>query len=216
MKLCYEIPMSHLITFEGGEGSGKSCQIKMLMQALEAKGRSCLLTREPGGTEIGKEIRKILLTGDNQKLHPMTELILYTADRVEHIERVIRPALNDGKIVLCDRFTDATLVYQGYARGLPLASIQTLNKLATGNLQPTITFLLDCPVEIGLRRARRRLADEGSLENRFENEDATFHEKIRQGYLRLAAAEPKRFHIIDSTQNIQHTHLTILEKVKDL
>jgi dTMP kinase len=205
--------MSLFITFEGGEGSGKSTQIQKLEAALNGRGLSVLATREPGGTETGKEIRRILLDEKNGHLAPLTELMLYAADRAQHVAETIRPALSQGKIVLCDRFTDATVAYQGFGRGLDLKLIQTLNELATQRLKPDLTFLLDLPVTIGLKRAKARLEATGKAEGRFEAEAEAFHEKIRQAYLQLAKAEPKRFIVLDADEEIENLHREILTHI---
>ncbi|HKX12195.1 MAG TPA: dTMP kinase [bacterium] len=205
--------MSLFITFEGGEGSGKTTQIQMLAAALNARGLSVLATREPGGTETGKEIRRILLDEKNGHLAPLTELMLYAADRAQHVAETIRPALSQGKIVLCDRFTDATVAYQGFGRGLDLKLIQTLNELATQRLKPDLTFLLDLPVAIGLKRAKSRLEATGKSEGRFEAEAEAFHEKIRQAYLQLAKAEPKRFILLHADDEIDGLHRQILAHI---
>ncbi len=205
--------MSLFITFEGGEGSGKTTQIQKLEAALTARGLQVLATREPGGTETGKEIRRILLDEKNGHLAPLTELMLYAADRAQHVAETIRPALSQGKIVLCDRFTDATVAYQGFGRGLDLKLIQTLNELATQRLKPDLTFLLDLPVTIGLKRAKARLEASGKGEGRFEAEAEAFHEKIRQAYLQLAKAESKRFILLNADNEIDSLHRQILAHI---
>jgi dTMP kinase len=208
--------MALFLTFEGGEGSGKTTQIRRLAEALEKRGVPCLLTREPGGTAIGTEIRKILLDGKNHHLSPLAELMLYAADRAQHIDETIRPALKAGKTVLCDRFADATVAYQGFGRKLDLQLISELNELATGGLKPDRTFLLDLPVEIGLARAKDRLARQKSSEGRFEAEALAFHEQVRQGYLRLAHEEPERFRVLDATLEVEAIHRKILQEVEPL
>jgi len=208
--------MALFLTFEGGEGSGKTTQIRLLSEALEARGRKITTTREPGGTEIGAEIRKILLDGKNQALSPLAELMLYAADRAQHIDETIRPALKQGSIVLCDRFADATIAYQGFGRGLDLQLISDLNSLATGGLKPKRTYLLDLPVEIGLARAKARLERQKSAEGRFEAEAIAFHEKVRQGYLRLAEEEPERFRVIDATLEVSAIQQKILQDLETL
>lgn len=208
--------MALFITFEGGEGSGKTTQIRLLAEFLEGKEMPCLLTREPGGTEIGAEMRKILLDGKNRHLSPLAELMLYAADRAQHIDETIRPSLQAGKNVLCDRFSDATVAYQGFGRALDLQLIAELNELATSGLKPDRTFLLDLPVEIGLARARDRLERQKSPEGRFEAEALSFHEKVRQGYLRLAHEEPERFRVIDATLDIEAIHRKIVQELEAL
>ncbi len=203
--------MSLFLTFEGGEGSGKTTQIQKLVDALHKQKREILQTREPGGTQVGQLIRNILLNGDHTHLNSMAELLLYAADRAQHIAEIIRPTLEAGKIVLCDRFTDATLAYQGYGRGLDLKVIAGLNQLATAGLKPDLTFLLDIPVQIGLTRSKARLKKENSTEDRFEKETLAFHERVRKGYLDLAKKEPDRFRILDATQDAETIHQQILD-----
>jgi dTMP kinase len=204
--------MPLFITFEGGEGSGKSTQIQRLAQALQKQGHAVLQTREPGGTEIGKMIRNILLDGAHSHLNALTELMLYAADRAQHVGELIHPALQEGKIVLCDRFIDATLAYQGYGRGLDLKLIAELNQLATEGMRPTLTFLLLCPVEVGLKRSKARLKKEKSSEDRFEKEALEFHKRVQRGYLELAELEPTRFRIIDATLDVESVHQKILQE----
>ncbi len=191
------------ITLEGIEGSGKTTQIKNIVEFLENKGHDCVITREPGGTKIGKKIRSILLDPENRDMEPACELLLYCSDRVQHIKELINPALSEGKTVICDRFFDATLVYQGYARGLDMDLITGLHEMTVAGLKPDITILLDLLPEIGLSRAWEQI-DNGSRnegETRFEKETLSFHEKIRNGYLELARLEPKRFHVIDASKS---------------
>lgn len=186
------------ITFEGIEGCGKTTQIGRLEERLKRYEISIIRTLEPGGTRIGQSIRQVLLSSHNQTLSLLAELTLYAADRAQHIEEIIKPALDQGKWILCDRFADATVVYQGLARGIDMELIRTLNEKVTQGIQPDITFLLDCPVEIGLGRARRRnqeLAQEG--QDRFEQENLDFHRAVRKGYLDLAN-ENQRFVIINA------------------
>ncbi len=186
------------ITLEGIEGSGKSTQIPRIAAYLEKLGHRCLVTKEPGGTGVGRQIRAILLDPVNSGLDAMAELLLYEADRAEHVNRLIRPALAEGKTVICDRFSDSTVVYQGAARGIPSDFIGQINKSVIGELRPDITFLLDLPPELGLSRAWRQI-DAGSRrrgESRFEQERIRFHEKVRQGYLALAENRPGRIRVI--------------------
>ncbi len=188
------------ITFEGIEGSGKSTQIVMLANYLTAHNRPVTLTREPGGTAIGDQVRKILLDPGNTDLTPAAELLLYAASRAQHLEELIRPELAAGKIVLCDRFSDATLAYQGFGRGLNRDMICELDRIVTRGMRPDLTILLDIDVPAGLRRARGRNSSRGlETEARFENEDLEFHDRVRQGYRQLAEREPGRFRIIDAS-----------------
>ncbi|MDX2454795.1 dTMP kinase [Desulfosarcina sp.] len=188
------------ITLEGIEGSGKTTQIQTMAQWLTAAGHSCLTTREPGGTPIGGQIRSVLLHPDNSDLAPTAELLLYVADRVQHLETVVRPALAAGKVVVCDRYFDATLVYQGYARGLNRDMIRQLHQLACKGLTPDLTLLLDLDPQAGLARAWRRIDSDTAhvMESRFEKEKLLFHQRVRAGYLDLACREPQRFTIIDA------------------
>jgi dTMP kinase len=186
------------ITLEGIEGCGKSTQAARLVEWLRAADIPALLTLEPGGTRVGQDIRRILLDAKNRELSALAELLLYEADRAQHVAEVIGPALQRGEWVVCDRYYDATTVYQGLARGLDLALIRLLNERASNGVRPDITFLLDCPVHIGLRRALTR--NETSHErgqDRFEREKAAFHEAVREGYLALSREEPDRFIVVD-------------------
>jgi dTMP kinase len=188
------------ITFEGIEGSGKSTQIVMLANYLKSRGNSVVLTREPGGTPIGDQIRKILLDPANKALDPSAELLLYAASRAQHLSEVILPAFAAGTIVLCDRFSDATLAYQGYGRGLDREMIRGLERIVTAGMRPDLTVLLDIDAAAGLARARGRNNSRGlEGEARFENEEITFHERVRQGYLALARQEPGRIRVVDAS-----------------
>ncbi len=188
------------ITFEGIEGSGKSTQIVLLANYLMAHNRSVTLTREPGGTAIGDQVRKILLDPANNELVPGAELLLYAAGRAQHLEELIRPELKAGKIVLCDRFSDATLAYQGYGRGLDMEIIRAIDRIVTHGMRPDLTILLDVDAAAGLARARGRNSSRGlEAEARFENEELAFHERVRHGYLALAGQEPDRFRTVDAS-----------------
>jgi len=188
------------ITFEGIEGCGKSTQAKRIANRLEGAGISFILTREPGGTPVGNEIRQILLSSKNRGLPPLAELFLYEADRALHMNSIVKPALAEGKWVLCDRFFDATTAYQGYARGQDLHVITRLNEIASFGMTPDITFLLDCSVSVGIERALKRNADsEVTGQDRFEQEKTVFHEAVRNGYLDIAEKNPDRFVVVDAT-----------------
>ncbi len=182
------------ITFEGVEGCGKSTQIARLRDHLESRGLPVVVTREPGGAAISEAIRAILLDPAHTEMAPMTELLLYAAARAQHVAERIRPALDNGEIVLCDRFADSTTAYQGAARHLDGSFLRTLHEAATGGLWPDLTILIDVPVEIGLERAAR-----ARRSDRIEQESLAFHERVRQGFLDLAAREPERVRIVDGT-----------------
>jgi dTMP kinase len=194
--------MAHFITFEGIEGSGKTTQIATVAEFLRRQGHDVLTTREPGGCPIADAIREILLNPANDALVDRAELLLYAAARAQHVAEVIQPALQAGQIVLCDRYTDATLAYQGYGRGLDLDLIEELNTLACANCRPSLTLLLDMPHETGLQRAQQRNSIENMTdEGRFEQESLDFHQRIREGYLTLAKNNPQRMQVIDATGN---------------
>jgi dTMP kinase len=188
------------ITLEGIEGCGKTTQLNHLRTFFENRGQPCVLTREPGGTAIGKEIRSILLNPASGDMVPKAELLLYMADRAQHIASLVKPSLAEHKVVLCDRYFDATVVYQGFARGLDPHFVSELHRLVLEDFKPDITLLLDLSPRVGLARAWKQL-DNGTRcgsESRFEEETLSFHEKVRAGYLELARREPKRFRTIDA------------------
>ena len=188
------------ITFEGIEGTGKSTQILLLAEYLKSLGKQIVLTREPGGTTISDQVRKILLNPDNKGLDAKAELFLYAASRAQHLRDVILPSLVAGLTVLCDRFSDATLAYQGYGRGLDIEMIRTIDRLVTAGMRPDITILLDIDAATGVARAHGRNTSHGlEAEARFENEELAFHERVRQGYLILAGQEPSRIRIVDAS-----------------
>lgn len=207
-----------LITFEGIEGSGKTTQMDFICRELDARGKAYARTREPGGTRIGAQIRKILLDPENSDLADKTELLLYLADRAQHISERIRPALEQGVLVLCDRFSDATLAYQGYGRGLNRSQILELDRIATEGLKPDLTVLIDLPIETGLARARQRNREEGvtGSEGRFEEEEADFHRTVREAYRHLAELEPERFRLVDGSGSVDETHRQILSLIDPL
>lgn len=190
------------ITFEGGEGSGKTTQIGLLAERLRAQGREVVTTREPGGTPDAEKIRGLLVRNDGGAWTPMAEVLLLYAARVMHVETLIRPALAAGKIVISDRFADSTLAYQGYGHGMDLQLIREIHSLSLSDFQPDMTFILDIPVEKGLRRAGKRLAREGSDEGRFEGMDTGFHERLRQGYLEIARADSGRCTVVDASRSV--------------
>lgn len=195
------------ITLEGGEGAGKSVQLGALATQLSGQGHEVVTTREPGGTPLGERLREILL-GLDAKLDPLAEAMLFAAARAELVTTVIKPALDRGDFVICDRYSDSTVAYQGYASGVDLMSIGQLNQISTGGLVADLTVLLDLPVEEGLRRS-------GGAD-RFEAEDAAFHERVRAGYLALAEHDTERWLVIDATQPPETVTATILERVETL
>lgn len=186
------------ITIEGGEGAGKTTQLAHIAQWLHERGHTVIQTREPGGTALAEKLRDILLDNENVALSSLAELLLMFAARAQHLEDLIRPALERGETVLCDRFTDATWAYQGGGRGLPAEPIATLEKLVHGDLQPDLTLLLDLPVVVGLERAARRGASD-----RFESETVAFFERVRGAYLDRAGRFPDRFEIIDANDDAE-------------
>jgi dTMP kinase len=203
------------ISLEGIEGCGKTTQITGLRTYLEDRGHACVVTREPGGTGIGQKIRSILLDPASSGLVPVAELLLYMADRAQHIQALIKPGLAQGKIVLCDRYFDATVVYQGFARGLDVQLIRDLHRLLLEDLKPDVTLLLDLPPRVGLARAWQELDSGGrsGRESRFEEETVSFHDKVRTGYLELARLEPQRFQIIDASRNVEQVQADIRDAI---
>jgi dTMP kinase len=204
------------ITFEGGEGSGKSSQAKLLAEYLKEKGYDVEVTREPGGTGIGDAIRAILLNPELSEMGNVAELLLLAASRAQNVHQRIKPAVDRGAIVVCDRFIDSTLAYQGYGRDFDLELLKSLNRLATGGVTPDLTILLDLPPEVGLERSKaldKAEAKEGEGD-RFEQEDIDFHRRLRDGFLELAEAEPERFRKIAVQQDMDETHRMVVEIVE--
>ncbi|NNG02457.1 MAG: dTMP kinase [Desulfobacteraceae bacterium] len=203
------------ITLEGIEGSGKTSQIAHIVDFLTDEGYDCVTTREPGGTKAGERIRSILLDPASDDLAADAELLLYIADRVQHLNTFILPRLAAGKTVVCDRFFDATLVYQGYARGLELRLIRRLHQLTCRNIKPDLTFLLDLSPQSGLSRAWAQLNDGSRTgdESRFEQETLDFHNKVRKGYLEVAGTEPERFRIIDGSLAMDQVRQKIISEL---
>lgn len=199
--------MALFITFEGGEGCGKSSQSRTLLRKLEETSVPAILIREPGGTLLGERIRVLLKQASEIRISPLTELMLFSASRSQLVTDVIQPALKEDKVVICDRFSDSTVAYQSYGRGLDLMTVKEMNRIATQGLVPDITFLLDVPPELGLSRKRDGAND------RFELESLTFHQKVREGFLKLAAEEPERWVVIDSSQPKQRISQLIWEKI---
>ena len=183
------------ITFEGADGSGKTTQIAKIKDYLENKGEKCILTREPGGSDLGNKIREILLHYDGE-VDSLAELLLYMADRAQHVKEVILPALNAGLTVLCDRYTDSSVAYQGYARGLAPERIMELNKIATDGLEPDLTIVFDVETEVAMQRV-------GDTKDRLEQEGIEFHKKLRNGYLELAKKFPERIKVVNANLSIE-------------
>jgi dTMP kinase len=203
--------LSFFITFEGVEGSGKTTQIEHLKRYLFQQGIPCKVTREPGGSPIAEKIRKLLLNPDHAGMTPISELFLYEAARAQHVREVIEPLLKKEIVVLCDRFNDATLAYQGFGRGIDLGLVESLNLSSSQGLKPDITFLLDCPSDLGLKRAvRRNQLEKKEREDRFEREKIQFHRRVRRGYLFLARKEPHRIKVIDTRQGEER----VFEKIR--
>ncbi|MFC1892982.1 dTMP kinase [Chloroflexota bacterium] len=186
--------MSLFITFEGGEGSGKSVQAQALYRRLSQLAIPALLTQEPGGTPLGNKLQRLLKRAEGIDISPLAELLLFNASRAQSVERIIKPSLEQGKVVVCDRYADSTTAYQSYGRRLDFQMVQTTNHMATKGLQPDLVILLDVPVEEGLARKRAKRYD------RFEREDIAFHRKVREGYLSMAHSDPQRWLVIDATQ----------------
>ena len=201
--------MSLFITFEGGEGCGKSTQAKLLCRRLNGLSFPALLTYEPGGTDLGKKI-KHLVKFSHININPLTETMLFNASRAQLVADVIKPALEKGTIVICDRYADSTTAYQGYGHGLDLSIVKEANKVATQGLEPDLTVLLDVPVEIGLERKRKLKTD------RFQSQSRAFHQRVREGFLKLAKAKPKRWLVIDAAQSKKEIAGIIWQKVKKL
>jgi dTMP kinase len=204
--------MGQFVTFEGIEGCGKTTQIKRAGEYLKQRGINFLITEEPGGTPIGRKIREILLNKSSLgEISSETELLLFSAARSQHVRDVIIPALKERTLVLCDRFYDATLAYQGYGRGLDIDFIRAMNVFSSANVKPVLTFLLDLPVEIGLKRAMNRISrmKKGRAEDRFEREDLEFHNRVRAAYLSLAEQDKDRFRVINSARGIETVHQEI-------
>ena len=201
--------MSLFITFEGGEGCGKSTQARALWKKLCQQNIPAILTHEPGGTALSNEIRKLLKRRQTSPISPQVELLLFAASRAQLVAEVIRPALNSGKVVICDRFSPSTLAYQGYGRKLNLDAVEMINSLATQNLEPDIVILLDLPPEDALARKR-------NLRDPFELEDLSFHYRVREGYLKMAAGEPDRWLVIDAMLPRGKISRVIWEKVSQI
>lgn len=215
--------MGKLITFEGIEGCGKTTQIKLLGDYLRKKGYTIYETREPGGTLIGDQIRRILLNPESKGINDITELLLYEACRAQLIDEVISKKGGNKEVILCDRFTDSTLAYQGYGREIDKGVIKELNKIASGGVKPILTILLDLDVKTGLGRAKERninsqqsaVSSRQSAESRFEEEALEFHQKVREGFLKIASEEPERIKIVNADKGIEEIHKEIVKIVEN-
>jgi len=206
--------LSLFITFEGPEGSGKTTQIELLRDYLEEKGHPVLATREPGGTSIGDQVRAVLLAPRNTEMLPASEALLFSAARAQIVNQVIRPHLARGHIVLCDRYADSTLAYQGYGHGLDLEILHSITDLVTEGLKPDLTVYLDIDIEEGLRRKLLAYKAGNSEWNRLDQQETAFHRRVREGYLQMAAGEPDRWLVIDATQSLEAIHASIRARVK--
>jgi len=202
--------MALFITFEGGEGCGKSVQAKALYRRLSQLAIPALLTHEPGGTPLGKKLGRWLKWAEGTDMSPLTELLLFNASRAQLVTKIIQPDLENGNVVICDRFADSTTAYQGYGRGLDLEMVKAINDAATQGLKPNLTVLLDMPVEAGLARKR------GKRRDRFEQEEIAFHHRVREGYLKLASDDPERWLVIDATQSKKKIAQIIWQRVSQL
>jgi dTMP kinase len=204
--------MSLFITFEGGEGCGKSTQARRLYRRLQKLAIPAILIHEPGVTALGNKISRILKWSDNRNINisPLAELLLFNASRAQLVTEVIRPALEKGTVVVCDRYNDSTTAYQGYGRALDMKTVTAANKVGTQGIKPDLTILLDIPVEEGLKRKKDKKSD------RFEIENISFHRRVREGYLKLAKAEPRRWLVVDAGQNREKIAGIIWKKVRNL
>lgn len=197
------------ITIEGPDGGGKTTQMNMLVPVLEEQGLDFVRTREPGGTDIGDQIRSVIMNMKNKAMNPRAEILLFCASRAQLVEELIRPSLENGKIVLCDRYADSTMAYQGYGHGLDRDALGQLLHFATGGLKPDLTLLLDISAEAGLRR---RIVNHDEW-NRMDDYALRFHERVRNGYLEMAAAEPERFAVINADRSIEEIHEEIVSTI---
>lgn len=206
------------ITFEGGEGSGKSTQVKLLAKTLSALGRDVVLTREPGGTPEAEKVRDLLVRNDGGDWNALEQCMLFFTARAQHVRTLIKPALNAGKIVICDRFTDSTRAYQGYGLDLDLGTIEKVHLITMNSFEPDMTLLLDIPAKDGLGRSTRRLSEEGSDEDKYERLDIEFHEKLRRGFIELSERHADRFKVFDARDEIsslsKKINSYVLERLK--
>lgn len=204
------------ITFEGPEGSGKSTQIALLSGWLRGRDQAVLTTREPGGTAIGDRVRAILLDHAASEMSPEAEVLLFSAARAQHVNEVIRPHLESGGVVLCDRFADSTLAYQGYGHRLPLDTLATVTAFATGGLRPDLVAYLDIDVQAGLRRKQQHAKDDAGQWNRMEAQALAFHQRVRAGYLEMAAKDSVRWLVVDASQGVEDVQRVLRERVVEL
>jgi dTMP kinase len=204
------------ITIEGPDGCGKTTQTELLVKALREEGRGVIVTREPGGTRVGEEIRSLVLSAKFKEMRPLTELLLMSASRSQHVLEKIAPALKEGKIIVCSRFTDATIAYQGYGRGFDIPLIEKVNVIATTGVWPDLTIILDIDVREGLRRAiKTDKAEARSGEgDRLESEEIGFHERVRAGYLEVAKKYPARVKVIDASGTIEEVRAAVMKEVR--
>jgi dTMP kinase len=208
--------MSLFITFEGPDGSGKTTQIKLLAGHLQALGHDVLVTREPGGTPIGDQIRVVLHDVKNAEMACETEFLLYSASRAQLVRQVVKPHLGRGGVVLCDRFADSSMAYQGYGRELDLAAVRLITHFATEGLVPDLTVYLDVPVEVGIERKQFAHAAQAGEWNRLDQQSVDFHRRVRQGYLQMAQADPHRWLVVDAAQSIDDTQAVIRKRLETL
>lgn len=206
------------ITLEGGEGGGKTTQLRLLAQALGRQGKDVVTTREPGGAPGAEALRALLVEGDVNRWDPLTEVLLHFAARRNHLTETIWPALDAGKWVLSDRFADSTMAYQSYGQGVPRTTVEEIYKLVVGAFAPDLTVILDLPVEAGLSRAGRRngeAAQEGAAEDRYERMGSAFHQRLRDGFLDIARREPERCVVVDATADVDTVHAAVMAAVRD-
>lgn len=208
--------MGLFITFEGPDGSGKTTQIELLAERLHALGHDVLITREPGGTPIGDQIRALVHDVKNVEMTRQTEFLLYSASRAQIVRQVIRPHMQRGGTLLCDRFADSSMAYQGYGRQLDLEMVGCITQFATGGLIPDLTIYLDLPVEMGLQRKQSAHAGQGGEWNRLDQQTLDFHRRVRQGYLEMAQGEPDRWLVVDALQSIPDTQAAIWGRLEHL
>lgn len=204
------------LTFEGGEGGGKSTQVKLLADALKQAGQRVVTTREPGGAPAAEDIRELLVSGAVERWSPMAEVLLNYAAREMHVAKTVRPALERGDWVISDRFSDSTMAYQGYGGGIELDRIASIHNAVLGSFKPDATFVLDLPTEEGLARAGRRMIETKSNEDRFERMESDFHNRLREGFLAIAAAEPDRCKVIDARGDIETVATAVRSSLKEL